>query len=389
MTAKGIKEYTHGEIILLIRQYMKKIEKLNNRTDAGLSQIDLEYIEQTLKNNLLKVTEINYTPEEIEQLMQSISNNIQIPESLKERRELLEGRGQYIQGKITFRDIEGETEILRDHEITHAATVEIRRSDTGEKVPQNFDLKGIKTPDDLAMYYPDCNIIGGYYTTHVDSQGKIKDSEDEQDFFDFMEICTESIAGMLNEPDEKTFRTFNVPTDKFSIEYHREMRKLLIMAVGDSKFITDMLREDKQQGLDRLNEIMGQYKQGATIQEYLRMANKYARARTELERIEGIESIKKYCTDIFLVRYREQRYAGIDIDEQVKYYLELLGDSEERRRVESEIRKTDQQREFVNGLKEGTPTLEAQAKNAAEYAERQRDSIEIDNDDMGKDEKWI
>jgi len=182
----------------------------------------------------------------------------------------------------------------------------------------------------------------GYATNVIQNAKEIK-LEHDSEYADFMETCTESIADMLVNSNEKDFRTFSIPSDEMSsITYNKKMRRLLIMAVGSDEFILDMLRKDKQLGIQKLNALIKHYTTNEiNLVDFLTCSGEYASCKGKIERgideenlsdkmNNSLQRMEQICTKIFMNRIKEAKSKSMsreeeqDINEQIQYYEELL-----------------------------------------------------------------
>ena len=178
----------------------------------------------------------------------------------------------------------------------------------------------------------------------------LSEPKNSQQLSDLTEICTESIAGMINEPDEKTFDNFSIPTSKMSaITFFRDTRDLLIMAIGSDDFIFDMLSRDSDKGLENLNEKMKQYKEDALIIDYLKISGEYAFYDGKIERAKWkgkdpnqddvterniyLSEMENYITDIFISRMKS--CDDKDKIDQIKYFQDRLQTQELKNELKS------------------------------------------------------
>lgn len=332
-----------------VNEWLRKLETLAVRKNK---EIDIDFLRENLDRNVKYIVNVNYTDEEKKLGKQS--------NSYCEKQNLGARPGQYCQGRIVYSNISNE--ILKDHETTHAARIEIFNKNGEYIVPADIvdELPIVTNTPAFLKQIPNNYSTAGYDKSEVDENGNYTGEQDKDrnligppeplDFVemsDLMEICTESIAGMMNEPDEKTFENYSIPTSKMSaISFYRQTRDLLIMAIGSDDFIFDMLSRDSSNGITKLNNRMQMYKDDASIVEYLKIAGEYALCQgridrgiendvVEKRRDEYLQKMEEYVTDIFSKRME----TGLDKDksEQINYFCSRLQTKEAKDRLQRKI----------------------------------------------------
>ena len=285
-----VKVFSDKEKNDFINEYLRKLESLAMRKNK---EIDIDFLRENLNRNVKYIVDVTYTEEE--------KNLEEQSKSYCEKQNVGAMPGQYCQGRIVYSNMSNE--ILKDHETTHAARIEIFNK-TGEHiVPVDYidDLVFVKDTPSFLKQFPNTYSTNGYDKSEVDENGNYTGELDENkvligppapsdfdEMSDLIEICTESIAGMMNEPNEREFEKYSIPTSKMSaISFYRQTRDLLIMAIGSDDFIFDMLSRDTSKGLNKLNDTMKMYKDSASIVEYLRIAGEYAFCQGRIDN--GIE----------------------------------------------------------------------------------------------------
>ena len=208
------------------------------------------------------------------------------------------------------------------------------------------DMPFVTDTFDFLKQFPNTYDSAGYDKSKVDKDCNLSEPENSQELSDLTEICTESIAGMINEPDEKTFANFSIPTSTMSaITFFRDTRDLLIMAIGSD----DMLSRDSDKGLENLNEKMKQYKEDASIIDYLKISGEYAKydgrierakwnneepkQNDETERNKYLSEMENYITDIFISRMKS--CDDKDKIDQIKYFQDRLQTQELKNELKS------------------------------------------------------
>ena len=335
-SVKGIEISSPNEFI---EDYLKKIKNLSERKGKN---IDIDFLRENLERNVKYIIDVTYTDEELKLKEQSESYNIKQGTGARP--------GQYLQGRIVFSNISNY--ILRDHETTHAARM-IMLDENDEHirfVDRIDDLPFVTNTFDFLMQFPNTYASAGYDKSEADKDCNLSEPKNSQQLSDLTEICTESIAGMINEPDEKTFANFSIPTSKMSaITFFRDTRDLLIMAIGSDDFIFDMLSRDSDKGLENLNEKMKQYKEDASIIDYLKISGEYAKydgrierakwnneepkQNDETERNKYLSEMENYITDIFISRMKS--CDDKDKIDQIKYFQDRLQTQELKNEIES------------------------------------------------------
>ena len=189
-----------------------------------------------------------------------------------------------------------------DHETTHAARAEMFDQEGKNILPVKYidDLMTVTNAPEFLKQFKNITATAGYDLSEVDEEGRTSDEKngpvklkDFQEMSDLMEICTESIAGMMNEPDEIAFENYSIPTSKMSaISFFRQTRDMLIMAIGNDDFIFDMLSRNTSKGIENLNKTMQTYKDNASIVEYLRISGEFALLQGRDEHNRQVQFVK-------------------------------------------------------------------------------------------------
>ena len=347
---KGVTEYQE-----FINGYLNRMRKLLERKHIVEIEDILTFLERNLKRNVKYIVQVEYTEEEkklgnfISELTEQVDEkDKKIREKIRaeiEKRETKKSSygitylskretgarpGQYIQGRIVYSNRNENEDILKDHETTHAARLIIYNKN-GDIVIPNFDeLFSTTHSDEYLEMFPSTSATAGYDYGEVDENGKTNENiPNAESIFQFMEICTESIAGMMNDEDEKSFENgkFSIPTKRMSaISYMADFRDMLIMAIGSDDFIFDMLKEDTSEGYQKLNEKMSQLKKGANIFEllslylYLDENGKKIDDKDKKKLLD--EQFEIYLSEMFIKRM--ENCQSIDKSEQIIFFGELI-----------------------------------------------------------------
>ena len=365
----GVKVYDEDERDKYLNDYLSKVKNyLNARFKGEKSKEEINktvnFLKENLDRNVKYVIDVQYTDEEInifkrhEEASREERAEIEQDETYKSylrKHEIGAGPGGYIQGRVIFSNLDKtqeEEQILRDHETTHSARGSIIDIDTKKTIISNhdvYDRQLVRTngnPDYLAKTYTNMLASAGYDKTEITCDGKEIEFLNNDELSDLMEICTESMAGFINfyqdENKVKKFDKFWIPTKDMpmsAISYDRKMRDLLIMAIGSDEFISDMLQEDTDIGLKKLDDKIKKYSnQEKSLVEYLQKSGEYAKCITRVESgNEGekynkntlkiyLKELETYVAEIFMERMKtcEDR----DKNEQVKYFEGLLENKE-------------------------------------------------------------
>ena len=361
---------------VFINNYLERMRTLLETRFKGIKTN--EEIEQTvafladnLNRNVKYIIDVTYTEEEQEIWLNYGNANAnerkeleqnEIYKRCKAKHDVGAGPGGYTQGRIIYSNLfkdEEESEILKAHETTHAARCVIVDRKTKMPVIQDndiFDEQELRVngnPDYIANTYENIFATAGYDEMEVLEGGNVIENPNDKQLTDLMETCTEAIADMMSYHDDrrvKKFENFWIPTKEMkmsAIDYDRHMRDCLIMAIGSDEFIFDMLQEDSNNGLNKLNQRMQQYKANSSIIEYLNIAREYSKC---LSRIESgnqdkiyneetlplfFEKLESYATDIFLSRM--ETCLDADKSEQIEYYTSMLQTEKAKDRVSERL----------------------------------------------------
>lgn len=239
-----------------------------------------------------------------------------------------------------------------DHETTHAARAEMFDQEGKNILPVKYidDLMTVTNTPEFLKQFKNITATAGYDLSEVDKEGRTSDEkngpvklQDFQEMSDLMEICTESIAGMMNEPDEIAFENYSIPTSKMSaISFFRQTRDMLIMAIGNDDFIFDMLSRNTSKGIENLNKTMQTYKDNASIVEYLRISGEFALLQGRDEHNRQIQFVKDrmneyqvkmetYAYEMFLNRMETCK--DVDAEKQIRYFYSRLETKEAKQSI--------------------------------------------------------
>ena len=344
----GINIIEGTNLDLFIENYLRRLQEL---ASSRKKSIDIDFLRENLKRNVKYILKVSYSETDLNILQNKLISYLEadptldIDDTIKQallKRNTGITPGQYIQGRIVFTDLNEQlVSILVAHETTHAARIETINTDSinngniSYTIP-NYDILPITTDnDDYLKSLPNTTVRSGYVTNTVDENGNVQTFPNDDELTQLMEICTESIAGMLNEANEIDFENFSIPTSKMSaISYHRHARDMLIMAIGSDDFIFDMLNPgDSQHELSKLDKQMRYYKNDTSISivEYFKIANKYAKFDGKVQRGEeayvelrkkSLENLELCASQIFLGRINKSQ--DKDINKQISYFYERL-----------------------------------------------------------------
>ena len=361
---------------VFINNYLVKMRTLLESRFKGIKKNEeieqiINFLADNLNRNVKYVIDVTYTDEEQEIWLNYGNVNAnerkefeqnEIYKRCKAKHDVGAGPGGYIQGRIIYSNLfkdEEEAEILKAHETTHAARCVIVGRETQKSVIQDCDifdgqeLRINGNPDYIANTYENVFATAGYDKMEVLERGNIVEGPNDKQLTDLMETCTEAIADMMCFHDDRRVKKFQnlwIPTNEMkmsAIDYDRHMRDCLIMAIGSDEFIFDMLKKDSDEGLNKLNQKMQQYKANSSIIEYLNFAREYSKC---LSRIESgnqndiynektlhlfFEKMESYTTDIFLSRM--ENCLDVDKNEQIEYYLSILQTEQAKNRISQRL----------------------------------------------------
>lgn len=212
-------------------------------------------------------------------------------------------------------------DLLINHETTHAARMVIYDKD-GNIVSPDFDsLEVVTNSEQFLKQFPSTRASAGYDIGEIDENGEAVELSGENARMQFMEICTESIAGMMNDLDSQSFENFSIPTKRMgAISYMEIARNLLILAIGNDDFILDMLEENSNYGFEKVNRLLKKYNKDIDIIKYFSICY-------------DNEMLENLTTEMFLKRMKE--YQGIDKKEQVQYFKEILQNEKLKGKLEN------------------------------------------------------
>lgn len=341
---EGVKVFNDDERNEFIQKYIQKIESLNKTLSIRNSNLpeneriellETDYIEETLRRNIKYVINVTFSDDELK--VSNYDTDNPSLQSKNEKKKIGALPGQYIQGRVVYSN--WSNNILVDHETTHAATINIFDMSGNIVIPNFDDMNATISYYEYIQQLENAVIVGGY-SSNIIKNGQVIEANCDDEYANLMETCTESFAGMLNEKSEKDFEKFSIPTSNMSaIEYNRKMRNMLIMSIGSDAFIIDMLREDKQAGIDKLDNLIQKYSSDVTLIDFLKISGAYALEKGRIERGkynddlsllqqkqkimgESLATMEEMCTKIFLKRMETS--ADIDKNEQIEYFSQML-----------------------------------------------------------------
>ncbi len=243
-------------------------------------------------------------------------------------------REQLVEYTNYNKNIEGKLDKLKLHEMIHAITQKIYINN--KKIDMESFVKNLPVKlRDKDFNLQDYTIVSGYSTVKINNNLECVDIKNET----FMEMCTESLAGILSEEENtKEFKEFNIPSKMSAYYWTNAPRDLLITAIGSSDFLIDMLKEDSIQRFDRLNErIKKEYNSNIieNFDEFLKRTG----SLDEEERDKAYYEMENELYNIFIERLSKEDNS-LDINEQIEFFKDTL--------TTKEFKKLDFEKEIQN-----------------------------------------
>lgn len=308
----GIMVLTGKERNSFIDDYLKKMRTLLEDRKRENVDATVEFLKTNLDRNVKCIVKAEFSEEE-KTIKKSEYEGQEVDKENPEYKDMARKTsigakpGQYVQGRIVCSNLP-QNDILKYHETTHAARNEIfdENGDNIAPVDKIDDLMTVNNTPDFLKQFLNTTATAGYDFAKIDENGRLSGerggpelAEDYYEMSDLMEICTETVAGLINNHDDNNVMKFNgfwVPKgtmEMSAISFFRDARDLLIMAIGSDDFIFDMLEPDAIGKIKNLNEKMNQYKEGASIAEYFKIAGEHATLEGRMEQNTQKEFVEK------------------------------------------------------------------------------------------------
>lgn len=389
-------EYEKKELLYKLEQFNKRkdlnldIEFIKNQIDRQIKSIDvIEYSDkekQFRQMAILKYSENGRISEItcLEQLKKEKINNgendLEINKFVSNLIEKLDeyGAARYFprKQKVVVSNLTNENDCLKMHEEVHAITESIKKITTNETI----DVTKTQISNQNINEY---KIMSGYANIIIDERGNLVDIKNNQ----IKEMVTESLATMINNMgDKKHFNEYSIPpkmTSYFSLETPRDM---LVIALGDDKFLTNMLRENRDEQLEILNNnLVGKY-DSEEISKFDSLLEAHS-IRYEDNNYENIVqsgeskeflAIEEYCSKIFFQRITDEISKDNnnckDIKEQVAYYYQLVKDHKIKSNLNS----------LMRNLEKKETTIESNGDEFLISLKEKVDKIQINNIETNK-----
>lgn len=295
-----------------INEYLEKLQTLlEDRKRANIDST-IGFLRTNLDRNIKCVVHAEFSDDEKaikenEYESKEVDKESIVYKSMARKTSIGAKPGQYVQGRIVYSNL-SQNDILKYHETTHAARNEIF-DENGNNIVAVDKIDNLKTVNNTLYFlkqFPSTTATAGYDYVETDRNGRISGEKDGPklindytEMSDLMEICTETVAGLMNNHDDDhvmKFKGFWVPKETMemsAISFFRDARDLLIMAIGSDDFIFDMLEPNAREKIKDLNEKMNVYKEGSSIVEYLKIAGEHATLEGVVDQNRQAKFVKK------------------------------------------------------------------------------------------------
>lgn len=207
---------------------------------------------------------------------------------------------------------------LKIHELIHSITQGIYLGNKRIDMPSFVNNLSSKL-NNKDFNLEDYTIISGYSTVKLNNNLECVDIKNNT----FMEMCTETLAGILTEEkNTKEFESFNIPSKMSGYYWTNTPRDLLVTAIGDSDFFIDMLKEDSKERFEKLNSDVKKKYNSDIIEKFDGYLKNIASDQEEIKK-EAIYNMEKDLCDVFVSRLSQDERSS-DIKEQVDFFKENL-----------------------------------------------------------------
>ena len=209
---------------------------------------------------------------------------------------------------------------LKTHEMIHAITQGLRKDEKNLDIFKfRKDLKNNLENKDFNM--EDYTIVSGYATVKLDNNLNSIESKNNT----YTEMCTESLAGMIiGEKNTKDFKDFSIPSKMSAYYWTNRPRDLLVTALGNSDFLTDMLREDRIDKFENLNKTVNKKYNSNIIENFNDLLHDLGSQENEEISKRDNDEIEEQLTNIFIKRLQEKGEITEDVKDQIEFFKQNL-----------------------------------------------------------------